>query len=169
MMTHETDSPPSQEQRTDYQDLRTVLKHFAVRTYVMNQKLSRLTRVLIRMASFENQEHLQNAVHAVVLEDKHALADVCNGQLQKLHELNAPSVILEGRQRHVKCADDIVKALTRKNAADCLTELAEELRQELLQDLLDLTTNFVESDWPIGMFGDSDEEVRQLISKLFHA
>ena len=170
-MPHNTDSPPSDEQLQlkDYEFLRAVLKDFAVRTYIMNQRLSRQIRVLIRMASLEKPEHLQNALHAVVLEDKHTLANVCNEQLQKLQDLNAPSVIIDGKKRHVKCADDIVKGLTGNLGADCLTDLVEELRQELLQDLLDLTTNFVQSDWPIGIFSDSDEEDRQLIDRLFKA
>jgi hypothetical protein len=128
-------------------------------------------RTMIRMASAyllasEQGIPFAEACHKVVLDEKTRLVALLNHQLNALKRIKStPASILAERRKRVVMAEQAVKRIQRQRPGVLMAKLRKELAAASNEDLLQLTTDFV--DTPAQFAGKARRmKIKKIIKRI---
>ena len=134
------------------------IQNIAIDSYKISRSNLRFMKTLSLFAKKTGQENeLISAYYETIKDEKERLLKLLDSQMQRVKKLNAPSSVIESQQKKCNLVQDIVNDLNKKNSKEFFYGAMLDVQQQIDEQLLSMTTDFVDSDYDIYNLDDLEQ------------
>jgi hypothetical protein len=137
--------------------------HPGVELYRLQRTISRLIKAIALICpSFTDRKAFNIALKNIIRDEKLSLLNLLFFQMESLQNVGAPDFLIENKKNDYARVNDFLNSGRFPQIDEKLiASLNDEKQQD--NELLDLSTNFVCSRWPIELGADDDVPLKTLL------